>query len=268
MTNTAVSYGNRANARRAAEKLLTAGIAPAVDYGITLREDGRFVIKWKVNSAPTTEQVEAELTAATEAATSGSAPETGAEPAVTSDSEPAAADTTRTEPESAVAENSFPAGTWVKVRKGKRKAIVGQVTQRIGSNTWRVHEFGKPESWTQLATAAQLSCAEEPAPEAPKPARRSRRSTTITPAKPSRSQYAINADMIAAGKVPEKPPVVTSKANPHYQKRFDTLHGYAAAGDWDSVRDYKVTGSNSYSKMVARYRQDLLALHAASEVAQ
>jgi hypothetical protein len=27
----------------------------------------------------------------------------------------------------------------------------------------------------------------------------------------------------------------------------------------------EVTGSNSYSKMVARYRQDLLAVHAASE---
>jgi len=142
------------------------------------------------------------------------------------------------------------------------------VTQRIDANTWRAHQVGKPETWTQLATAAQLSCAEEPAPEAPKPARRSRRRTTITPAKPSRSKYAINADMIAAGKVPEKPPVVTSKANPHYQKRFDALHGYAAAGDWDAVRDYKVTGSNSYSKMVARYRQDLLALHAASEAAQ
>ena len=221
MTDTG-SYAARKNAKRAAEKMIADGKAPAVDYGITPREDGRFVIKWKVNGAPTTEQVEAELTAATEAVTSGSAPETGAEPAVTSDSELAAADTTRTEPESTEAEKLFPAGTWVKVRKGKRKAIVGQVTQRIGSNTWRVHEFGKPESWTQLATAAQDNCAEEPAPEAPKPARRSRRSTTITPVKLSRSQYAINADMIAAGKVPEKPPVVTSKANPHYQKRFDT----------------------------------------------
>jgi len=34
------------------------------------------------------------------------------------------------------------------------------------------------------------------------------------------------------------------------------------------VRDYKVTGSNSYSKLVARYQQDLLALHAAWEAAQ
>jgi hypothetical protein len=34
------------------------------------------------------------------------------------------------------------------------------------------------------------------------------------------------------------------------------------------VRDYEVKGSNSYSKMVARYRQDLLALYAAAEAAQ
>jgi hypothetical protein len=34
-------------------------------------------------------------------------------------------------------------------------------------------------------------------------------------------------------------------------------------GDWDGVRKNEVTGSNSYSKMVARYRQDLLAVHAA-----
>ena len=201
------SFSSRSNAKRAAEKMIVDGKAPAVDYAIRPCHDGRFEIIWKATrAAPTTEEVAAEFTAATETATSGSAPEMGAEPAVTSDSEPAAADTTRTESESAEAENLFPAGTWVTVRKGKHKAIVGQVTQRIGSNTWRVHEFGKPESWTQLATAVQLSCAEEPAPEAPKPARRSRRSTTITPAKPSRSQYAINADMIAAGKSPRSRP--------------------------------------------------------------
>ena len=33
----------------------------------------------------------------------------------------------------------------------------------------------------------------------------------------------------------------------------------------DGVRKNEVTGSNSYSKMVARYRQDLLAAHAAQE---
>ena len=54
---------------------------------------------------------------------------------------------------------------------------------------------------------------------------------------------------------------------PDYQKHFDRLFDLAKAGDWDGVRNYEVKGSNSYSKMVARYRQDLLAVHAASEAA-
>src|SRR5438270_2373129 len=33
-------------------------------------------------------------------------------------------------------------------------------------------------------------------------------------------------------------------------------------GDRDGVRKNEVTGSNSYSKMIARYRQDLRAVHA------
>jgi hypothetical protein len=84
----------------------------------------------------------------------------------------------------------------------------------------------------------------------------------------SRSRYALDPAVIAAGKLPDKAPIVTSAANPHYQKRFDELHKLAAAGDWAAVRDYKVSGSNSYSKLVARYQQDLLALHAAWEAAQ
>ena len=74
--------------------------------------------------------------------------------------------------------------------------------------------------------------------------------------------------VIAAGKLPDKPPIVTSAANPHYQKRFDELHKLAAAGDWAAVRGYKISGSNSYSKLIARYQQDLLALHAAWEASQ
>ena len=74
--------------------------------------------------------------------------------------------------------------------------------------------------------------------------------------------------MIAAGKLPDKAPVVTSAANPHYQKRFDELHKLAAAGDWAAVHDYKISGSNSYSKLIARYQQDLLALHAAWKASQ
>ena len=74
--------------------------------------------------------------------------------------------------------------------------------------------------------------------------------------------------MIAAGRLPDKAPEVTSAANRRYQTHFDKLHELATAGDWDGVRKYEVNGSNSYSKMVARYRQDLLAVHAASEASR
>jgi hypothetical protein len=286
MTDTAQcsSFSTRSNAKRGAEKMINNGTAPAVDFAIRPRDDGRFEIIWKATKVtPTTEEVEAELTAATEMVTDSrpadptpNQGEIDAQPVDTGeprDCDKAAPEIARAEtqstPTSAESQRDpFPVGTWVTVRQGKRKTSVGQVRQRINEEHWRVHLLGKPEEWTIMATAAQLSCPEEPAPEAPKPAKRSRRRKTSMPTTRSRSQYAISPDMIAVGKLPENPPVVTSKANPHYQRRFDTLHGYAAAGDWDAVRNYKATGSNSYSKMVARYRQDLLALHAASEAAQ
>ena len=100
------------------------------------------------------------------------------------------------------------------------------------------------------------------------PAAPSRRAKATAPQKSSRSRYAIDPETITAGRLPQRAPFVTSAANPHYQKHFDRLFGLAKAGDWDAVRDYEVKGSNSYSKMIACYRQDLLALHAASEAAQ
>ena len=103
---------------------------------------------------------------------------------------------------------------------------------------------------------------------APHSASQHDRANGDVPKKAVQSKYAIDPEAIAAGQLPQKAPVVTSAANPHYQKHFDRLFDLAKAGDWDAVRDYEVNGSNSYSKMVARYRQDLLAVHAASEAAQ
>src|SRR5215472_5957525 len=65
------SARTRSNAKRAAEKMITDGTAPAIDYGIKPREDRRFEIKWKTNPAPATE---AELTAFTETATGDGEP--------------------------------------------------------------------------------------------------------------------------------------------------------------------------------------------------
>jgi hypothetical protein len=66
MTDTADSYSNRANAKRGAEKMITAGTAPAIDYGIRPRDDGRFEIAWKTaaKASPTTSEEETEIATA------------------------------------------------------------------------------------------------------------------------------------------------------------------------------------------------------------
>src|SRR6202030_3374387 len=64
------------------------------------------------------------------------------------------------------------------------------------------------------------------------PAKQPRRAKPTTPQKSSRSRYTIDPEAIAAGRLPQRAPVVTSAANPHYQKHFDRLFALAKAGDW------------------------------------
>jgi hypothetical protein len=85
------------------------------------------------------------------------------------------------------------------------------------------------------------------------------------PAKERRPSKASELDQAAArGVMPEKP-IVTSATNQHYQKRFDRLAELAAVGDWAAIAAYEVKGNNTYAKEVARYRDRLLAAHAAQE---
>src|ERR1700756_2808392 len=69
MDTTASSFTARKNAKRAAEKMIANGKAPAVDYGIRPRDDGRFEIVWK--TVPTTGEVETEIATAATAAENG-----------------------------------------------------------------------------------------------------------------------------------------------------------------------------------------------------
>src|SRR2546430_17416491 len=66
MNTAASSFTARNNAKRAAEKMIAKGKAPAVDYGIRPRDDGRFEIVLK--TAPTNGEVETEIGKATTAA--------------------------------------------------------------------------------------------------------------------------------------------------------------------------------------------------------
>jgi len=285
MDTTATSFSTRSNAKRAAEQMIAKGVAPAVDYGIERRDNGRFEIVWKTalafaetpgaqanqtcgdhmlgkaegegrpNTHPSTDEVEAEIVTAGAAANEAAAP-----------SQPRSLAPALGEPAPIAAqpepENKWPDATrvMVRTRKSWREAAI---VSRLDPGYWRA-EY--PSGGSGMFKEADIRAYD--AERDAKPAMQPGRAKATEPKAPSLSRYAIDPEAIAAGNLPKKAPVVTSAANPHYQKHFDRLFSLAEAGDWDAVRDYEVTGSNSYSKMVARYREDLLALHAASETAQ
>ena len=255
MDSTGSSFTLRKNAKRAAEAMIRKGTAPAVEYGIKPSDNGGFEIVWKIaKAAPTTDEVEIKIAEAPAVQPVAASPtEAASQPA------PAA-----TEPAPALSEpapkNEWPAGTRVMVRRRKswREATV---ISRFDLDHWRA-EY--PGGGSGMFGADDIR-AYDPKRDAT-PAKQPRRAKA-PPQKSSQSRYRIDPETIAAGRLPQRAPVVTSAANPHYQKHFDRLFGLAKAGDWDGVRNYEVKGSNSYSKMVARYRQDLLAMKAASEAA-
>src|SRR5580692_4286243 len=255
MDTTASSFTLRKNAKRAAEAMIRKGTAPAVDYDINSSSNGRFEIVWKtVKAAPTTDEVETEIA---EASADQPAPASPAEAA----SQPAPAATEAAPALSEPAPNEWPHGTRVMVRKRKswREATI---VSRLDPDLWRAEYPGGGSGMFQEAEIRAYEAERDATP-----AKQPRGATATAPQKSSRSRYAIDPEAIAAGRLPQRAPVVTSAANPHYQKHFDRLFGLAKAGDWDGVRNYDIKGSNSYSKMVARYRQDLLTVHAASEPA-
>jgi hypothetical protein len=256
MDTTASSFTLRKNAKRAAEAMIRKEAAPAVDYDITLSDDGRFEIVWKIAKAvPTTDEVEIEIAEASADQPAAASPtEAASQPA------PVA-----TEPALALSEpapkNEWPDGTRVMVRKHKswREATI---ISCFDPDLWRAEYPGGGSGMFRKADIRAHDTKRDATP-----AEQARRAKATAPQTSSRSRYAIGPEAIAAGRLPQRAPVVTSAANPHYQKHFDRLFDLAKAGDWDGVRNYEVKGSNSYSKMVARYRQDLLAVHAASEAA-
>src|ERR1700731_1600112 len=206
MDTTASSFTARNNAKRAAEKMIANGKAPAVDYGIQPRDDGRFEIVWK--TAPTTGEVEAEIaTAATAAEVTGNEPATWSAPA-----------SGAPEPN-----NKWPDGTRVMVRNKPKSWSEATIYTRLDPEYWRVQY---PSGGTGMFKEGDLR-AYDPERDA-KRARQPRRARATGPRAASRSRYALDPAVIAAGKLPDKAPIVTSVANPHYQKRFDELHKLAA----------------------------------------
>lgn len=287
----ATTFSNRQNAKRAAEKAIVDGSAPSIDYGIKAQDNRRFEIVWHAK-APATEAVETEIATATAEADMDSNPFARIEAAeavenpharfaaegVTAGPE---ADTETGKPvETEVPEpepDPFPKGTRVRVaiagQISRKKYKLGTVEERGGSSQWRVLIDGEPSLGVYTCGQLSLLEAEPAAPvalELPAEAPRARpeRKPRAAPSGDRKPSKSAELDAAAArGEMPTKT-VMTSKSNPHYQARFDKLEALAQAGDWDAVRGYQVKGINSYAKMVAAYRDRLLAAHAASEARQ
>jgi hypothetical protein len=235
------SFSLHRNAKRAAERMIEAGTAPSMDYRLRTREDGRFEIVWRSGcESPTTAEIGDEITAATAAA------------------EPVETETTIQSIEPAPGEDPWPSRTQVKIRNGNNRRLTGTVLERVDPTHWRVRLDFAANGDTHTYDGADLEVAaavSEPWAESHK-----KRSPAGAP---KRSKAAELDAAAARGVMPEKP-IVTSKANPHYQKRFDHLAALAAAGDWGAVQAYEVKGINSYAKMVRQYRDRLLTAHSAA----
>ena len=151
MDTTGSSFTARNNAKRAAEKMIANGKAPAVDYSIRPRDDGRFEIVWK--TVPTTGEVETEIATTAIAAEDGhystnpllsvnenpsdAPPNAGAEEAAAATGhEPAASSV----PASGAPErdNKWPDGTRVMVRNKPRSWSEATIYTRLDAEYWRV----------------------------------------------------------------------------------------------------------------------------------
>jgi hypothetical protein len=287
MDTTASSFSTRGNAKRSAEQMIAKGTAPAADYDIERRDDGRFQLVWKtelmiVEAAEADEAQVIEPNGrhvfrnAEEETRSGpdrNAGKVETKIARTDTSHnpippngPASLTSGRSEPAPIAphseTENKWPDGTHVIVRK-HRSWREAKIVSRLSPLFWRAEYSGGGSGMFREADIRAYDVDRDAAP-----ASQPDRGAAAAPKKAARSKYGIDPEAITAGRLPEEPPVVTSAANPHYQKHFDRLFALAKAGRWDAVREYKISGTNSYSKRVARYREDLLALNAASETVQ
>ncbi len=277
------TFSTRSNAKRAAEKAISAGTAPSIDYGIKERGLNGYEIVWKTGPTP----AEADACDAEVAEETIAEIEAGNDRLITGDELQERFDSWESETEedkieTEIAEaaadlsvnasdgeqnmaDRFPPGTRVIVLEGKRKRRSGAVDYRVDATSCRVKFDGPYPSEMCRYNQLSLDDGSEPLPSIVKPGRKARAAPSGN-RQPSRR---VELDMLAATGVMPTKPVMTSPTNKaQYQPRFDKLEAMATAGDWDGVRGYEVKGINSYAKMVKQYRERLLAAHEAQDTAK
>ena len=263
MDATASSFSTRSNAKRAAEQMIAKGTAPTVDYGIK-PSNGRFEVVWKTaltapefaetaeaqtnqaskaegedwpNTAATTEEVETKIATVTASAD---------EPAASGEPAPAEPAPVTTQPKP---ENKWPNGTRVMVRKRKswREATI---VSRLEPDYWRAEYPGGGSGMFQRADIRAYD-AERDAKLGKQP----RRVKATTPRKASLSSYAIDPEAIAAGTLPNKPPVVRQRQT-RITRSISTgcsaLPGLATGTRCATTRSKGATAIPKWSRATAR----------------
>jgi hypothetical protein len=258
----------RKNAKRAAEKMISAGAAPSINYGFKEREDGRFEIVWHTTPTPAPAPTEGAFYAALAAETAAgpdTCPRCDKSPCECEEELYGPVEPPADKPEPAVAPlvDAFPKGQRVLVLTGKHK-VLGRVDYRVDAQYLRVFVDGKPPSSILYHQDKLTPVADGTEPEpVVKRARLAR--LAAAPREKSDRKPSKNAELDAAaarGEMPAKPDI-TSPANQHYRPRFDKLEALAKADKWAEIEAFEVKGVNSYAKMLKQYRDRLLSARAA-----
>src|ERR1700738_108852 len=205
MDTTASGFTLRKNAKRAAEAMIRKGIAPAVDYGIKLSDDGRFEIVWKIaTSAPTTDEVETEIAEAPVDQPAAALPTEANNPhqrppsprRLTLRRSPRPGDTDPAVSLSKPAPNEWPYGTHVMVRERKswREATI---ISHLDPDHWRA-EY--PGGGAGMVREADIR-AYDPKRDAV-PAKQPRRAKPTTPQKSSRARTTLQPPRRSRGATP------------------------------------------------------------------
>lgn len=255
------SFSLRHNAKRAAERMIEAGTAPSIDFGIRTLDSGRFEIAWRTGLIEP--EAEAEYPGSFEDDDGTEPREHGLDYADAEDwpiedptNEP---DEPEPEPEPIAGKDPWPARAPVKIRASGNKQLTGTIVDRVDLTHWRVQLDFAAAGATSVYDGADFEAGAVTKPWT-KSLAKPQRSPSAAPARPKSTELDGAA---SRGVMPEKP-LITSRANLAYQKRFDHLADRAAAGDWSAVEAYEINGVNSYAKMLKQYRDRLLAAHAAS----
>src|SRR5271169_391574 len=159
MDTTATTFTNRSNAKRAAEAMITKGTAPAVDYGIKPRDDGRFEIVWK--TAPRANEI-----------TDGFPEETSEADELAEADKPAAATTEEVETE--IAEAASPAtelatadnAMWARAGHDPADQALKDHKTWLAGQTELAPTDAAPEPAPAATERATAEAAPQPAPEA------------------------------------------------------------------------------------------------------